>query len=60
MSTVYSSHLNRKHKKAICKSNAAFNDTGNHLIFIESQRGEEKELVDVSDKECIKLPPLFA
>lgn len=60
ISKKHSSALHRQHKGAICKSNSAFNDTGNHLNLLEPSM--KKELVQLSDQKCIKLSPpsLFA
>lgn len=35
-STVHSSRHHKRHKEVICKSNSAFNDTGNHLSLLKA------------------------
>lgn len=35
-STVHLSRRHSKHEEAICKSNSAFNDTGNHLNLLKA------------------------
>lgn len=60
-STVNLSRRRSKHKEAICKSDSAFNDTGNHPNLLKARRRRRgRGLVQVSDQKCIKLPPFLA